>query len=406
MSTAFIPIVGGGLSGLAAAIAIAHRGGRARIFEQRKDVGARFHGDFQGLENWSTEGDVLEELASLGIEPTFEHTPFRECVFFDPDGRDHVCRSQQPLWYLVRRGTEAGTLDQALKAQALAAGVDFAFGQTVEHLPEGGIVAYGPRRADAIAVGYVFSTDRADGAFGAVSDTLAPGGYAYLLICRGRATVATCMFDDFHNDKQYLARTLDFFEKAVGLSPQARRSFGGFGNMSPEPNVRRGQLLLAGEAAGLQDALFGFGMRYAITSGHLAGLAFVNGDLSAYETAYRQQFRPRIQAALVNLFLYRRAGESGYRRLVEHLCAVRDPRAWLRRYYNPQWWTPFIYPLARRHAVRVRAAADTHECRDSCDCTYCRCLRDAARQRDVSDGPTVGRDNSMAVGVDRARGAA
>lgn len=34
-------------------------------------VGARCHGDFQGLENRTTRGDVLEELADLGIQPTF-----------------------------------------------------------------------------------------------------------------------------------------------------------------------------------------------------------------------------------------------------------------------------------------------------------------------------------------------
>ena len=409
MSTTPVSIVGGGLSGLAAALAVVRDGGHARVYERRGESGARFHGDFQGLENWSTEGDVLEEIASFGIEPTFDHTPFRECVFFDPDGREHVCRSQEPLWYLVRRGTDVGTLDQALKAQALAAGVDIEFGQTVEHLPEGGIVAYGPRRVDAIAVGYVFPTDRADGAFGAVSDTLAPGGYAYLLICRGRATVATCMFDDFHNDKQYLARTVEFFEKSVGLRLQDARAFGGFGNMSPEANVRRGKLLLAGEAAGLQDALFGFGMRYALASGHLAGLAFVRGDLSEYETAYRQHLRPRIHAAAVNRYLYRRAGESGYRRLVEHLSAAPDPRAWLRRYYNHRWWTPFIYPLARAHAARVRSGGDAHECREGCDCTYCRCVREAAASRTVDDVAKVGgadRDGPAVVDASPGRGEA
>ena len=375
-----VPIVGGGLSGLAAALTVVRGGGRAHVFERRRDVGARFHGDFQGLENWSTEGDVLEEIASIGVEPTFEHTPFRECVLFDPDGREHVCRSSRPLWYLVRRGTERGTLDQALKAQALAQGVEIEFGKAMEHLPEGGIVAHGPRHVDAIAVGYVFSTDRSDGAFAVVSDDLAPRGYAYLLICRGRATLATCMFDDFHNDKQYLARTVQFFEKTVGVTPGDARSFGGFGNMPAEPKVRRGTMLLVGEAAGLQDALFGFGMRYALASGHLAGLAFVDGDLSEYEAAYRRLFRPRIEAAVVNRYLYRRGGAGGYRTLVEYMSGARDPRAWLRRYYNRRWWTPLVYPLARAHAARQQARSDAHECREDCDCTYCRCVREAARQ--------------------------
>lgn len=203
--SASVEIAGAGPSGLAAGIAVAENGGRARVLERRSGVGMRFHGDFQGLENWSTERDVLVELHEMGIEPTFEHTPFRECVFYDPHGREHLCRSTQPIWYLVRRGTEEGSLDRSLERQAVAAGVTIEHEHLVQHHPEGGIVAHGPRRVDAIAVGYVFETDRADGAFAAVSDEIAPGGYAYLLICGGRATVATCMFDDFHNDKLYLS---------------------------------------------------------------------------------------------------------------------------------------------------------------------------------------------------------
>jgi hypothetical protein len=233
----------------------------------------------------------------------------------------------------VRRGMDTGTLDQALKTQALAEGVEIEFGHNVEHLSDGGIVALGPRRVDAIAVGYVFPTDRRDGAFGAVSDELAPAGYAYLLICRGRATLATCMFDDFHNDKQYLARSVDFFERKVGITLRDARSFGGFGNKAADPKVRRGRLLLAGEAAGLQDALFGFGMRYALTSGYLAGQAWMDQDLPGYEEAYRRRIRPWIHAAAVNRYLYRRSGARGYRTVVERVCGSRDPRSWLRRRY-------------------------------------------------------------------------
>jgi len=376
MPESAVAIAGGGLSGLAAALAVARRGGRARVFERRDEIGARFHGDFQGLENWSTEADVLDELATLGIDASFEHTPFRECVFFDPEGREHVCRAERPLWYQVRRGTDAGTLDQALKAQALAAGVEVTCGTNVEHLPEGGIVAHGPRRVDAIAVGYVFPTERSDGAFAAVSDELAPEGYAYLLICRGRATLATCIFRDFHNEKEYLARTVRFFERRVGISVDEARRFGGFGHMAVEPTVRHGKLLLVGEAAGLQDALFGFGMRYALLSGHLAGSACAAGAFDGYEQAYRRRIRPSIRASAVNRFIYRRAGHRGYGALVRRVCGARDPRAWLRRHYAPHWWTPLLYPWARAAAARRQGDASLHECRDDCDCTYCRCVRE------------------------------
>src|SRR6185295_19553962 len=85
-----LEIIGAGPAGLAAAITAAKAGYRAVVYERSAGVGSRFHGDFQGLENWTTERDALEELASLGIEPTFRATPFREQHFFGADGRDHV----------------------------------------------------------------------------------------------------------------------------------------------------------------------------------------------------------------------------------------------------------------------------------------------------------------------------
>lgn len=400
MAPAVVTIAGGGLSGLAASLAVVRSGGQAQVFERRAEIGARFHGDFQGLENWSTDGDVLEELSSLGIEPSFDYTPFRECVFFDPDGRAHECRSLRPLWYLVRRGTDNGTIDQALKGQALAVGVDIRLGQSLEHLPGGGIIAHGPRRVDVIAVGYVFPTDRGDAAFGVLSDDLAPGGYAYLLICRGRATLATCLFDDFHNDRQYLARTVRFFERTAGITPRGGHRFGGFGNMSADPELRRGHMLLVGEAAGLQDALFGFGMRYALVSGHLAGSAFAAGDLATYETACRTRFGSSIAASAVNRYLYRKGGAGGYRRLVERVTGAADPRTWLRTYYNGRWWMPLMQPLARA----AQPQRPSHECRERCDCTYCRCLREAAGARPADDRPadTDGaRQEAVSAGVDR-----
>ena len=48
MPTTPVRIVGGALSGLAAALAVVRGGGRAHVFERRREVGARFHGDFQG----------------------------------------------------------------------------------------------------------------------------------------------------------------------------------------------------------------------------------------------------------------------------------------------------------------------------------------------------------------------
>lgn len=368
-----LTIAGAGPAGLSAAITAARAGLLARVFESRAGVGARFHGDFQGIENWTTDGDALEHLASLGIEPTFEHAPFRECVFFGPDGRDYLCRSERPLWYLVRRGPEVGTLDTALEIQARRAGVELHFESAVSHLPEGGVVAQGPRRPDAIAVGYVFDCPGADSAYAAVSEELAPGGYAYLLICWGRATMATCLFAHFHEEQAYLARTVEFFQRKVGVRLTNARRFGGYGNFSFDLRVRKGSLLYVGEAAGLQDALFGFGMRFALESGHLAARSWVEGRPSSYDSECRRRFGRLLRAARVNRFVYELIGDRGHLKALGRLSSISDPRAWLRSQYRARWRTLLLYPLARRR--RARAASLVADCLEGCDCTFCRCTR-------------------------------
>src|SRR5438093_1521526 len=143
-----IHVLGAGPSGLAAALTANRAGRRVIVHERSWEVGHRFHDDFQGLENWTTDGDVIDELAALGIEPTFDHTPIRETVVFDAH-RVHTYRSPQPFFYLVRRGAGEGTLDSSLKAQALARGIEIRFAEAGRPLPERGVVAQGPRGADA-----------------------------------------------------------------------------------------------------------------------------------------------------------------------------------------------------------------------------------------------------------------
>jgi len=333
-----VTIRGAGPAGLAAALAAADGGARVVVHEQRSVVGGRFHGDFQGLENWTTAGDVLEELAALGIGADFDHSPVRELLLFDPDGRERLCRSERPLFYLLRRGAQHGTLDDTLQRQALRRGVQLRLRSTADLKQEGGIDASGPRGAGIVALGYVFATDMADGAYAAVSDELACRGYAYLLVHGGRGTLASCLFDGFQQRTEYLARCVDFFRQRVGLRMQDARRFGGVGAAQSPASARCGAVLRAGEAAGFQDALFGFGIRYALLSGHLAGRSFAAGRCGEYDTQWRMRFGGMLHSALFNRRLYEWGGHWAYRYLVWRVCGVRRPRRWLRRFYGPSWY--------------------------------------------------------------------
>lgn len=381
-------VSGAGPAGLAAALAIASAGGRVVVYERREDVGSRFHDDFQGIENWTTRDDVLDELAAMGIGIDFECVPVSQATFFDPSGDAHDYRTRKPLFYLVRRGSGPGTLDHSLKQQALAAGVEIRFGETSRHLPEGGVVAEGPHGSDAIAVGYLFDTASPDGAYGAVADELAPKGYSYLLVQGGRGTIASCMFEDFHNEKRYLQRTVTFFEEKTGVEIEDPRPFGGTGNFHVPRTARKGNLLYAGEAAGFQDSLWGFGMRYALVSGHLAGRCVAEDRPETYDAMWQRRLGGLMRAAAVNRFLYERLGNRGYRRFLTQVDGAPDARDWLHKRYAPTLVRSLMFPLANRLVRAGRkaaaAAAEAACSGEDCDCTWCRCRR----ERDIAPGTT------------------
>jgi len=167
-----VEVVGAGPAGFAAAITLALAGRRVLVHEAQNEVGHRFGADLQGLENWSTKGDVLGVLRDAGITTAFEKLPCAHVTAFDArDGR-HTLRSAQPLFYLVERGPGEGTLDSALLAQARALGVAVRFGSRMTRLEGPGILAVGPKAADAIAVGYHFETDMPDGVWLILDDAM------------------------------------------------------------------------------------------------------------------------------------------------------------------------------------------------------------------------------------------
>jgi flavin-dependent dehydrogenase len=327
-------VVGAGPAGLAAAITAAKSGRHVVVHEVKDAVGSRFHGDFQGLDNWTVEHDVLDELREAGIESTFDYYPCRVLCLCDSRGREHAYHSEEPFYYLIRRGQVPRSLDCSLAEQARAAGVELRFGNRVSDLFEG-IVAHGPRAADIVAVGYIFETDTEDTAVGVLDDRLAPGGYSYLLIRDGIGTVATTMFRDFREQTACLQQTVEFFSRKYGLRMQDPRPFTGYGNARFPSAARKGRVLHVGEAAGFQDALWGFGLRYAMLSGHFAARAFVEGAPESFDHLWRERLGGYLETGVLNRFLYGHGRELAYRYMFHCLDRAEDPCDRLRRMFAP-----------------------------------------------------------------------
>ncbi len=364
-------VVGAGPAGLAAALAARSVGMAVIVFEKNNDVGCRFYGDYQGLENWTTDVDVLDELECLGIEPGFEAVPVYGIVCFDHKGTDYPTSSGTPIFYLVRRGSAHGALDQALKDQVLNAGITIRFGQPLHHCKGPVVVAEGPHRADVIAIGYVFKTEAADGCYVALNAKLAPGGYSYLLVHNGTGTVASCLYRGFHDERRYVEATLEFFDRQVGLRWREERRFGGTGNYQYVERADRGSQCLVGESAGFQDALFGFGLRYALISGLLAGKA--HGRPRSYDRAWRSRLRDLNRTSMLNRRIFDLMGDLGRAAILRHCVAGHDPRRLLQRIYAPTRWK-----LALSRCVPKRPFGNTEPVRGSCNCTWCRYSRKSA----------------------------
>jgi flavin-dependent dehydrogenase len=376
-----VTIVGAGPAGLACAIVLARAGVPVLVREWKEGVGHRFHDDFQGLENWSRAGDCLEELAALGIEPGFEHTATYLTTGFDSQGRAFDIRSERPLYYLLRRGPKAGSLDRSLLTQALEAGVEIRFNDRVKQTRGPSVLAAGPRRADMIAAGYLFETEHANGSWFSLDQKLAPGGYAYLLIQNGRGTLASFMSRGFGRQAFHVLRTATFFTETLGLKMLNTRKFGGFGCVTAAKSATRGGHPVIGEQAGFQDALAGFGLRYAMRSGALAARCLLEGR--DYEREWRHEILPSIKTGLANRMIFEtmndRARDWALRGLAK---ANNDPARRLQRLYAPRGLTRLVYPIA---ALRKRKGQDQQSCgHQNCDCVWCRHRREEKRAATAS----------------------
>ncbi|WP_300517472.1 NAD(P)-binding protein [Aliiroseovarius sp.] len=362
-----ITIVGAGPAGLACAIVLARSGARVVVREWKDRVGHRFHDDFQGLENWSAETDVLDELTRAGIASDFDHHPIDRGTVFDPAGRRHDVRGGRPLFYLLRRGSGEGTLDRALLAQALAAGVEVRFGDRVRAFDGAGILAAGPREAGVIAAGHIFDTDMRDGAWLALGHKVAPGGYAYLLVQGGRGTVASCMFTGFRDQARHVESAEGFFRAQAGLEMRNPRAFGGYGAYRWPRSATQGGHPVIGEHAGFQDALAGFGMRHAIRSGVLAAECLLDGG--DYTARWQSELGPSLKAGIVNRWMFGLGGEFGMRLACRRL-ARGDAGDVLRRAYDLTTFRRLMLPLARRRYRKM--LADPSCSHTDCDCVWCR----------------------------------
>jgi len=367
-----ITIVGAGLSGLTAAITLAKAGYNPVVYENHLDVGHRFNGDFQGLENWSDEEDTLQFLTRIGIKINFLCEPYSDDdgIIYGPKLVEYNFKASRPLFYLIERGSNQFSLDQALKKQAEDAGVKFVLGKKMESLKDDYVISgTGPKAADVIAKGIVFKTTLRNIFIVFLNNKVAPKGYTYLLVNNGQATFATCMFEDFRNEKLYFERSLKLLNSVLDIDIIDPKEFGGFGNFFNDPVISKdNRILYVGENAGFQDALWGFGIKYAMLSGFYAAQSIIHKN--EYADLCKKHLFPKFQTSLANRWLFAHLYNGGYSLLLNKLRAMEDVIPTLRKHHNTSLSKRLVYKIAKRwYKTRFKDKQCMHK---NCDCVWCR----------------------------------
>ncbi len=347
-----IGIAGAGISGLTAAIHLAKNGFPVRVYEKGEDVASRFRSEFQGLENWSRDEDVLAFLERIGIAPRFYHKPFNEVDAVNDLGRKCTIRSlSRPGLYIVKRGRESDSLDQYLKSRALELGVEIEFGQPTMS-QDIRIIARGPQAARSVAYGMEAEVDHPDRIAVLLDDRIAPKAYAYLIIVDGKMTLASALMEEFHRAKECFASTVKRTQAMYGVSPRNAHPVAGYMDFALRNSYMDGGRMLVGESAGLQDFFLGFGMRYAIVSGYLAAESIVQG--LDYDQLIKGEMEKQLKSSLVNRYIFEKLGNRGYRRLIRAWERSDDVVLLMRRWYGWRLYKGLLFPLAGRWLRRKR----------------------------------------------------
>jgi flavin-dependent dehydrogenase len=303
-----VRIAGGGVSGLAAATLLARGGVEVDVFDRHAGGGGRFKGGWQIIENGSSAVDALNELEGYGLAAGVEAIPAREALLIDGFGRSHRVASAEPYAYFVRRGGE-GSLDASLRNLAAAAGVRLRDRHAAPADAE--VIACGPRQADGVAREVVFSSDLADTIAVLFDPEVTPTGYAYLFCLAGHATFGVAQVRMVRNLAAAQRAAWSLFRGALGeFAVREEREGGQFMNFSLPSHLRGADgRWYVGEAAGIQDFLFGLGNRLAVRSAVLAA-AGIAGRWDA--ARFRREILSPMRSSIAMRYAYERAGRRSF----------------------------------------------------------------------------------------------
>jgi geranylgeranyl reductase family protein len=311
-----VAVVGGGPAGLSAAYESARRGAKTLVLE--KAVHPRYKTCGGGL-----IGFTVNAIADRIAIPASDHIERAE---FTHDGRRHFTRTARrtPLLAMVRRAE----FDDALRLAAEKAGASVrqaTAARAIEQTADGARIRLAG--GDEVVARTVIGADGSSGIsarhvgveYGQVDLGLEvelpvsgqirdqwhgrllidwgplPGSYAWVFPKGDVLTVGVISArGDGERTKAYLRAFVDRLG-LTGIEPE--QDSGHLTRCRTERSpLRNGNVIVAGDAAGLLEPWTREGLSFAVRSGTLAGAAAATGDLDGYVTAVEAQLAPAMRA--------------------------------------------------------------------------------------------------------------
>ncbi len=347
-----IKILGGGIAGLTAAINLRRAGVDVEVHERKQFCGKHTN-DFQFLENWTFNDDVLDILKSINIPINFYTKTWYSQEIISPSLKSYLGKSSTPLMYLIKRGQAEDSLDYALEQQACNANVKIIFESDLRR-DDADIIATGIKKPTAIASGIKFCLNHPDKTLVSLDDNLAFQWYSYFVVNDNIGEIVCVNPVEIKDHKDRLDRTVRRFEEYLKIKvDRGSERFSAPANIYYLENARINNQLFVGEAAGFQDCLAGFGMVYAFKSGYYAAKSII--EKRNYDDLWKNDLLKPMAVSSRNRYLYEKLSNRGYERaiqlvssnnfLVRRILGGKDMGRIMKKIYNhcfPNLLRPFV----------------------------------------------------------------
>ncbi len=308
-----IKVLGGGISGLTAAINLARAGLDVEVHEKKEHCGKHYR-DFQFLEDWTFDEHVFDLLKRINIRGDFYTKPHNSIEIATSSMKRYAGRSDKPFMYLVKRGPDKDSIDRSLERQARKSGARIVYNSSMRR-EEADIVATGPIQTRVVVHGIRFRLRHPDRSIVLFDNDVSKGSYSYMIINDNVAEIACPNQIEIKDTKARFERCVRFFEKYLGMKVgKVEERFSATANFLNADTARSGRQYLVGEAAGFQDCLLGFGMMYAFRSGYLAAQSIIKG--SDYDNAWKEDFGEQMRISHENKKIYRTISNTSFDNLV------------------------------------------------------------------------------------------